>query len=574
MRLRRGMRMLTLVLLLAAPAAPAQDLFELARVEALAAENPAAALEQLDRMLQALAADPAADPRLLHDLTRFAADLLAAEGRKLEAAAQYRALADLVARNRQLDIDPIPLLRLAAEQSLAAGDLRGALGAETALLAEQRAGGLPGPDLAPTMERLAALSRDAGDAAGAAQWTAAAAAARNPVEIGARGPGEGFRRIKVYYATDRARTGQIEPTEFYGGGRGTLDYGQAEVTVPDSHVAGSIESPSIWKLEFGPDAARHVMLRSVEPLDKASFFSNMQADLADRPRSELVVFIHGFNVTFDAAAKRAAQLAHDMNYDGVPVLYSWPSRGSTMGYISDTASVQVSARRLSGFLDELVTRSGATTIHLVAHSMGNRALTEALELLALRHPQAASDPPPFDQVVFAAPDVDAGLFAEILPTIRPLARRMTLYASENDWALVASRKLHGDAPRAGQGGADMLADPDIDSVDMSELGEDMLAHGYFAEDSSALVDLATIFWRNIAPARRCGLEAVAHAAGPATWVYEPGACPDNALLAVLSTLQQAGVETPAAASQTMEQMALAPEVLTEVEPVVIKLMSN
>ncbi|MEM1317623.1 MAG: alpha/beta hydrolase, partial [Pseudomonadota bacterium] len=72
--------------------------------------------------------------------------------------------------------------------------------------------------------------------------------------------------------------------------------------------------------------------------------------------------------------------------------------------------------------------------------------------------------PPFDQVVFAAPDVDAGLFAAMAETARPLARRMTLYASNNDWALEVSRKLHGNAPRAGQGGDAMLVSSAIDSV--------------------------------------------------------------------------------------------------------------
>ena len=238
----------------------------------------------------------------------------------------------------------------------------------------------------------------------------------------------------------------------------------AEAAVPDGHIAGAIEAPTVWKLEFGPTPTRHVMLRAVVPMAKDAFFAAMQGDPGNQPRRELVVF--------------------------------------------------------------------------------------------------------------AAPDVDAGLFAEILPVIRPLTRRLTLHASKNDRALVASRKLHGNAPRAGQGGADMLADPDIDSLDMSALGEDMLAHGYFADASSALVDLATIFRRNIAPAQRCGLAPVAHAGGPATWLYDPGACPDTALLAVLSTMQDAGVETRAAASQTVARMALDPEVRTEVEPVVIKMMSN
>ena len=125
--------------------------------------------------------------------------------------------------------------------------------------------------------------------------------------------------------------------------------------------------------------------------------------------------------------------------------------------------------------------------------------------------------PLFDQIVFAAPDVDAGLFVNMVRTIRPIARRLTLYASEKDWALESSRRLHGNAPRAGQGGPGTLADGSIDSIDMSELGDDMLAHSYFADDGSAIADMASLFWKNADPAKRCGLEARSDAAGQQVW---------------------------------------------------------
>jgi esterase/lipase superfamily enzyme len=256
------------------------------------------------------------------------------------------------------------------------------------------------------------------------------------------------------------------------------------------------------------------------------------------------------------------------------VLYSWPSQGSAVGYLSDAAVVQLSARRLTRFLDDLVARSGATTIHIVAHSMGNRALTEALELMALRRGQTAAMPPVFEQIVFAAPDVDAGLFAEMIPAIRPLARRLTLYASENDWALVASRKLHGDAPRAGQGGDGTLVSPVIDSVDMSDLGQDMLAHGYFADDSSALVDLVALFWRNIPPEQRCGLERHSGSGGLAVWRYLPGSCPDNALLAVMGTLRDHEVSTATAARETVEEVVPDPVLQSEIEPLILRMLFN
>lgn len=323
--------------------------------------------------------------------------------------------------------------------------------------------------------------------------------------------------VTIYYATDRELTGSDVPVEYYGTARSALSVGSAVVSIPPRHRVGVVETPSLWRLEFRPDPRRHVVLHSVSRSQPDALFGQMQRHLIGAGSDEAFVFVHGFNVSFAAAARRTAQLAHDMNFAGLPILYSWPSRASTLEYIADTSAVRHSGRRLLGFLEQVVARSGAERIHLIAHSMGNRALTDALELFALRNPATA---PAFDQVVFAAPDVDAGLFAEMVRTIRPIARRMTLYASEQDWALKVSRRLHGNAARAGEGGHALLTIEGLDSVDMSAIGEDMLAHNYYG-DTSALGDLLTLMDQNAPPPARCGMEP----ANPSpAWRYSPDGC--------------------------------------------------
>ena len=52
---------------------------------------------------------------------------------------------------------------------------------------------------------------------------------------------------------------------------------------------------------------------------------------------------------------------------------------------------------------------------------------------------------------------------------------------------------------------------------MSALGEDMLAHSYVANDHSALIDIAMLFWRNLDPGERCGL--VPRDRTRATWLH-------------------------------------------------------
>jgi len=208
-----------------------------------------------------------------------------------------------------------------------------------------------------------------------------------------------------------------------------------------------------------------------------------------------------------------------------------------LSYIADTAVVNLSGRRLLTFLEDVVARSGAKRIHLIAHSMGNRALTDALELFALRH---EDEPPAFDQVVFAAPDLDAGLFAAMAQTIRGAAQRLTLYASDKDWALAVSRKLHGDAARAGQGGRRILQAAAVDSIDMTSVGEDMLMHSYYANNPSALSDILSLFWRDAPPEDRCGMKQSTGEFG-AYWQYVPDECDSSALLSTLSFLRKARV---------------------------------
>lgn len=241
-------------------------------IAALAAEDPAAALIRIEEVLAA--PDQLGDMRNVFDLNRLAADLLLALGRKDEAAPLLAELGNFAAANRdQLGIDPVPFWRAAVDVYADLGNQAAALRNEAAILTEQRDGGLPGATIAATLERMAVLSEAAGDPAEAADFRTQAAVALSDEPTGTRGPSDGFSRIEVFYATDRARTGDDYPGTFYGSERGALDYGIAEVTIPDVHVPGAIEAPSIWRLEFGGNPARHMTLQTVTPGQGETFFA-------------------------------------------------------------------------------------------------------------------------------------------------------------------------------------------------------------------------------------------------------------------------------------------------------------
>jgi len=483
------------------------------------------------------------DYRLTEDLLSRKATIQKDAGRAANALATYRALeAALTERLGETAPELVPVLDQIAKLSVAAGaagDAAAALGRilDILLAAGRR------EQAEPYLARLEELAGQR-DAAAAARADAIIRQFREASEETSRGPfavdpEQGYSTVKIYYATDRARSGSDEPEAFYGGERGTLELGTAEVSIPPRHMPGKIERPSIWTLEFREDPGRHIVLKSVTPGDSDTVFGEMRGQLAESGADSAFVFVHGFNVPFAEAAQRTAQMAYDMNFDGLPILYSWPSRGSLLSYIADTAVVNFSGRRLTLFLEDLVAKSGAKRIHLIAHSMGNRALTDALELYALRH---RGEEPAFDQVLFTAPDLDAGLFSVMVETIRSAARRITLYASDRDWALAVSRKLHGDAARAGQGGRNIVHAAAVDSIDMTPIGDDMLAHSYYANNPSALTDILSLFWRDAPPEARCGMVRTAGENGD-YWQYTPEECDSNALLSTLSFLRRASIVT-------------------------------
>jgi esterase/lipase superfamily enzyme len=314
----------------------------------------------------------------------------------------------------------------------------------------------------------------------------------------------------VFYGTNRARTGDAKPATFYGGDRGDLELGHLDVTVPETHKYGELESESIFSIYtyvLGDEGRkkRYVLLQDVTPLGKDDFYSKLSAHVGDSPSNDVFLFVHGYNSSFEDAARRAAQLAYDLDFDGTPMLYSWPSQGSTAAYTVDEAVVRLSGQKMSRFLEDVVAQSGADRIHLIAHSMGNRAMIEALQSYIARQ-DAPQPEKAFGQIVFTAPDVDRDYFAEVIEVINKVANRVTLYASENDVALKSSRLLHG-APRAGQAGASMITHPGIDSIDMSAVEADLLGHTYFAANQGAIHDLFRLFWRGEPPSMRCGMNA-------------------------------------------------------------------
>jgi esterase/lipase superfamily enzyme len=296
----------------------------------------------------------------------------------------------------------------------------------------------------------------------------------------------GFQTVRVFYATDR----QLNPGPTFANDRSSpaqLSYGTCNVTIPntDAQTVGELESPSIWNLELKANPKKHVILAKIETLLEQEFLNQLRTRIGATSSRDAFVFIHGYKVSFEDAARRTAQFAYDLNFKGAPIFYSWPSGARWWRYAADEANVQWTVSHLEAFLLNIAQNSGAQQIHLIAHSMGNRALTWAMQLLAAKKvlPQGL-----FRQIVLTAPDIDAETFDQLVLAMSTEAERITMYSNYKDVALLVSKLFHFYQ----RAGASLRLVPGMETIDATKVDTSLLKHSYFGGSRTVLADLAAL----------------------------------------------------------------------------------
>jgi esterase/lipase superfamily enzyme len=306
----------------------------------------------------------------------------------------------------------------------------------------------------------------------------------------------------LWFGTNRKLIAPQDISKGFSGKRDRqIHYGTCRVTVPKSHKIGEVGSPW-WKFVLTDDRLK-LDPESLNLLDEAGFFASIQQALQAQGLDEhsALVFIHGFNVSFNDAALRAAQIGVDLQVQGIMAFYSWPSKGKLAGYTADEATIEASEQYIAEFLLNLAQKSGVKKVHIIAHSMGNQGLLRAMHRI-LAQVQAASDIS-FGQIFLAAPDVDPDLFQGLAAAYQNLAERTTLYVSAKDKALATSGIIH-DYPRIGFFPPITVVDG-IDTVEVSNIDLTLLGHGYFADAERLLQDIHELLAHNTSPEKRFGL---------------------------------------------------------------------
>ncbi|RCJ18463.1 hypothetical protein A6770_33035 [Nostoc minutum NIES-26] len=308
----------------------------------------------------------------------------------------------------------------------------------------------------------------------------------------------------LWFATNRKPINPQDVSQGFSRERDRqLHYGTCEVAVPKSHKIGSTGSPFWQRLLTFTDDRLKLKQESLKLFEENNFWEEIQRTLRENQPDErsALVFIHGFNVSFEDAALRAAQIGVDLQVRGIMAFYSWPSRGKLASYPADEATIEASERYIAEFLLNLAQRSGIEKIHIIAHSMGNRGLLRAMQRI-LAQVQEGNEIS-FGQIFLAAPDVDPDIFEELAQAYQNLAERTTLYISAKDRALATSGIIH-DHPRVGFFPPITVVDG-IDTVEVSNIDLTLLGHGYFADARDLLQDMHQLLIHNTSPEQRFAL---------------------------------------------------------------------
>ncbi len=291
----------------------------------------------------------------------------------------------------------------------------------------------------------------------------------------------GTTKVELIAATTRAPA--EDKAILFSGERGSgLMIDGVTISIPPDadREIGQVQ----WPKRLPADPKKDFTTVAVDPLNSEREAEAWLKTHTKKSR-RVLVFVHGFNNLYEEAVYRFAQIVHDSKADVVPVVFTWPSRGSIFDYNYDKESTNYSRDALEDLLTQIASNPSVDEVTVMAHSMGTWLAVESLRQMAIR--QGRIDPK-ISNVILAAPDLDVDVFAQQYRSFADTAPHFTLFVSRDDRALTLSKHISGNVDRLGH--IDPTTEPyrsqlemaGISVLDLTKLKSgDPLNHGKFAE---------------------------------------------------------------------------------------------
>lgn len=335
-------------------------------------------------------------------------------------------------------------------------------------------------------------------------------------------------QVPVFYATTRAPAADGGPGHYRNAADQNIRLGVAHVALGEpgwgwKELVASDRTGTVEKVR--PGRVERVEEIGVLPRDETeggaerAFIQRINARLAEVRNPQLVVYVHGYRVTFDEVSVLMGSLAHYLGH-GAMVTFQWPTGLNFWNYLTDCPRAERYVPDIERLV-ALLAKTRAQHLNIIAYSCGSPLLAEALARLRARHPEEGREALArryrIGNVIFAASDIDLKTFARAhVPPIMDLARQMIVYYSTRDRALGFSSLLAG-ASRLGRPDIEDLtmrdierltADPRLQAIDVSdvrgahELGG-MRGHGYWFANDWISTDVILSLRHPIPPQTRC-----------------------------------------------------------------------
>lgn len=230
--------------------------------------------------------------------------------------------------------------------------------------------------------------------------------------------------------------------------------------------------------------------------------TELGARLRNHGLNRVLVYIHGFNNSFDDGVGTLANIWHYSGRRSLPVAYSWPAgNDGLLAYFRDAEAGDFSVFHVKEFLRTLASVPEVDRIDIVAHSRGTAVMTDALRELIIEARAKGQDPSVALKtgiLVLAAADLDVGVAQQRLVAERFADgfEQINIYANPDDRALNLSRII-GNVGRLGSvdtsvgEGSDFgqLVEENKVNVIVVEEPERGLGHAYFRENPAVMSDM-------------------------------------------------------------------------------------
>jgi esterase/lipase superfamily enzyme len=312
----------------------------------------------------------------------------------------------------------------------------------------------------------------------------------------------------VHFATNRALTGAAEDWRSYGAG----------IVAPTD--AGAISYATAFVDNTNLTADKTGAITAIQNAQRGGFSPHVVPDLS-APGRNLLVFIHGFDNSFENAITRAAFNREWLAQSGLAgadttvVAFTWPSAGRLLSfplldhdYRLDQTMAGQSGFHLMSFFSSLrpllrSARANGSRVLLLAHSMGNWALQAAVESW---FSHGSGNVVLFDEAILAAADERFETFDFPQPGrlsgLRRLAGRISIYFSRSDRILDVSVLINGGVRRLGQDGPRGRTDTQlfppsryrmIDCSGFADYNRDFAgSHQYYRRSPGVRTDIAQL----------------------------------------------------------------------------------